>query len=102
MIKYKDNEHIEHDFYICESDFEYLPVIIGEALSYFRKKQKVTGVELAGAIGLTQQQISRYERGTSRLKVSTLFFILQYLNVKLPDFFSHLLSEMKTRRLTVH
>src|SRR4051812_41879112 len=58
-----------------------------------RAKRKAVGMsqgELAEALGITFQQVQKYERGTNRVSSSKLYEISQKLNVPLVTFFEGL------------
>lgn len=61
---------------------------VGAAIFRLRKNRKLTGKQLGRAIGISQQQISRYECGMSGLDVSTCYHILIILHVSVEEFFS--------------
>ncbi len=46
--------------------------------------------ELGRALGLTFQQIQKYEKGTNRVSASKLWLISQFLKIDLPYFFEGL------------
>lgn len=52
-----------------------------------RKSRGLTGKELADKLGISQQQISRYERGVCRINVDVLIFLLNKLEEPLDKFF---------------
>jgi transcriptional regulator with XRE-family HTH domain len=55
-----------------------------------RAKRKAAGMsqnELAEALGITFQQIQKYERGANRVSASKLYEIAQKLNMPLTAFF---------------
>src|SRR5262245_23967601 len=61
--------------------------------------------DLAKAVGLTFQQVQKYERGTNRVSASRLFEFAKVLDVPVSHFFGELSpvakdGEHKSRRLT--
>lgn len=54
---------------------------IGTFIRNRRKKIGLSGQELAQRICISQQQVSRYERGEVAISVKKLFYILSVLNV---------------------
>jgi len=59
-------------------------IIFGEMLKSERKKQKLSQEQLAKKIGTTKSYISRIEKASSDIKLSTLFKIFEDgLNLKL-------------------
>lgn len=61
---------------------------VGKEIFRLRKKRGLTGKELAEKLNVSQQQISRYERGVCNINVDTLFVILHELDCSLSNFFS--------------
>ncbi|EKT60740.1 helix-turn-helix domain-containing protein [Providencia burhodogranariea] len=47
--------------------------IVGKEIRKRRKKLGLSGIELAELIGISQQQISRYERGECNITLENLF-----------------------------
>lgn len=47
----------------------------------------MTGRKLANQLNVSQQQVSRYERGVCNITVDTLILILNVLNVSIDEFF---------------
>lgn len=75
---------------LCErSYFEIINSEIGEFIRITRVKKGLTGAELANLIGVSQQQISRYERGYNSLSLSSFVYILSVMNVSLLDFIAY-------------
>ncbi len=52
---------------------------------------------LGDAVGLTFQQIQKYERGANRIGASRLFELTQILDVPISFFFDDMADELKTR-----
>lgn len=63
-------------------------VAVGKEIFRLRKKRGLTGKLLAEKLNVSQQQISRYERGVCNINVDTLFVILHELDCSLSSFFS--------------
>lgn len=58
-----------------------------------RERRTLMGVsqeQLADALGLTFQQVQKYERGTNRLSASRLFQLARLLDVPISWFFEHI------------
>lgn len=64
----------------------YINQCIGLVLREFRKCKGLSGVELAKLVGLSQQQISRYESGKNQVTLCMLFEILMALDVSIEKF----------------
>lgn len=60
---------------------------IGERIRYFRKRKNITMQEMAEDLNLTQQAISRYERGDRKTNQDILFILADYFKVSINDFF---------------
>ncbi|EPL6456543.1 helix-turn-helix domain-containing protein [Providencia rettgeri] len=59
-----------------------------------RKDKGYTGKELASQLNLSQQKISRYERGDNQLTIDVLFNVFIILDVSLPSFINYLFDEI--------
>ncbi len=66
---------------------------IGRRIRVQRTLRSATQTELAGAIGITFQQIQKYENGTNRVSAGKLFQIARFLVVPVAVFFDGLESE---------
>lgn len=60
---------------------------VGARLKALRLQNRLTQVELASAIGVTFQQVQKYEKGQNRLAASTLAKVAGALNCKVADFY---------------
>lgn len=58
-----------------------IDVEVGARIRSTRKSQDISQQDLADAIGLTFQQVQKYERGSNRVSASKLVHIAQALNV---------------------
>lgn len=63
---------------------------IGALIRKLRKEKRMSGVELGVKLGISQQQISRYENATSEISVSTLINILAVFNITPAEFFTRI------------
>jgi len=63
---------------------------VGALIRAKRKAMGMSQSELAEALGITFQQIQKYERGANRVSSSKLYEIAQKLNTPLADFFEGL------------
>lgn len=61
--------------------------LIGQRIQQRRKEQKLTADKLSEEIGVSQQQLSRYERGTNKINVAHLIDIAAHLNTPISWFF---------------
>ncbi len=62
-------------------------VFVGKKLRYQRNVQGLSQQELAQKVGVTFQQIQKYERGTNRVSSSRLFEFATILEVAIDFFF---------------
>ncbi|EFE51265.1 DNA-binding helix-turn-helix protein [Providencia rettgeri DSM 1131] len=61
--------------------------VIGLEIYRLRKECAMTGVQLAKILQVSQQQISRYERGVCHITVDALVLILDALHISMAEFF---------------
>jgi transcriptional regulator with XRE-family HTH domain len=61
--------------------------LVGERLRALRCSKSLSQIDLARAVGVTFQQIQKYENGTKRVKASRLFAFAQALEVPVSHFF---------------
>lgn len=62
-----------------------LDVALGARIRRFRKARNMSQERLAEAVGVTFQQIQKYERGANRVSFSRLALIAVALDTPLPD-----------------
>lgn len=62
----------------------------GAFLRAFRAWRGMSQEELGKAVGVTFQQIQKYERGANRMAASTLYYISRALDVSIIEFFAGL------------
>ena len=65
---------------------------IGQRIRERRRALGMSQDTLAGALGVTFQQVQKYERGFNRVGASTLYEIARTLNVAVGDFYDGLPS----------
>ena len=68
-------------------------VHVGERLRALRKRAGVSQGHLASTMGITFQQIQKYERGDNRMSASKLLVAARVLGVRVSDFFQGLEPE---------
>lgn len=66
---------------------------VGRRIRVQRTLRGTTQTELAGAIGITFQQVQKYENGTNRVSAGKLFQIARFLGVPVAVFFEGLDTE---------
>ncbi|HDF2330409.1 TPA: helix-turn-helix transcriptional regulator [Morganella morganii] len=65
-------------------------VYVGQTMKKFRLDNNMSGEVLGNIIGVSQQQISRYERGESEITVRRLDEIALAFNMTLFQFFEYI------------
>ena len=60
---------------------------VGSRVAQRRQDMRYTQVQLADAVGVTFQQIQKYERGTNRIAASRLWQMADFLNTDINFFF---------------
>lgn len=66
--------------------------LIGKRIQMKRKEQGYTADKLSELLGISQQQLSRYERGQNKINVAHLISIAAYLNTPISWFFIDCIS----------
>lgn len=64
-----------------------LSFYVGQKIKFLRKKQGMTANDLAVYLGISQQQLSRYERGVNRIDIDTLSTLSFLFNISIYYFF---------------
>ena len=77
-----------------EIDASLLDVYIGKRLKLRRIMLHMSQDELASMVGVTFQQIQKYESGNTKLSASRLFVLAKVLQVDVPFFFDGLEKEI--------
>ncbi|AYA41118.1 helix-turn-helix transcriptional regulator [Xenorhabdus nematophila] len=62
-------------------------LLVGQRIQTKRKELSITATALAKQIGISQQQLSRYERGTNRINLDHLVVIADILETPIDRFF---------------
>ena len=62
-------------------------VVVGSRIRLRRKQLSMTQTDLAQQLGITFQQVQKYEKGTNRVGASRLAHLAQILEVPIPFFF---------------
>lgn len=68
-------------------NFNPIDVFVGQKVKVRRKSMGMTQQDLAQALGLTFQQVQKYERGANRISASKLFMISRTLDQPISHFF---------------
>lgn len=69
-----------------EQTFNYA---LGDFLCHARTRSKLTQAELARRIGVSPQQIQKYESGKNRISVYRMWQILHATNMSIAEFFEN-------------
>ena len=67
-------------------------VYVGKRLKYLRNEKRISQKELAERLGITFQQVQKYEKGLNRLPASRMLGICLALDIAPNDLFSDFLS----------
>lgn len=69
-----------------------ISISVGKKIKKVRKSLGLSGNELGKILGVSQQQVSRYERGTSAITIDTLIRISNALNITVNELIIEYLS----------
>ena len=72
-------------------------VAVGKKLKELRTMHRMSQSDVAGKLGLSFQQIQKYETGSNRISASRLYELSNILSVCVSDFFSELGQVAKRR-----
>lgn len=64
-----------------------IDIAVGDRIRQLRKARGITQTELANAIGLTFQQVQKYEKARNRISASKLAQIASIFNVDVAELF---------------
>jgi transcriptional regulator with XRE-family HTH domain len=67
---------------------------VGARMRSLRLRRSMSQTELAGQLGVTFQQVQKYERGVNRISAARLFAVARVLDVDITYFFAGLRSWM--------
>lgn len=66
-----------------------IDIIVGKQLRRIRRLNDMSLNEVGGAVGLSYQQVQKYERGANRISASKLVQFARLFNVSIELFFEH-------------
>lgn len=66
---------------------------VGKRMRRFRKMADMSQTKLGEEIGVTFQQVQKYERGSNRISASRLYRAAHVLNITVGDFFAGVADE---------
>jgi len=67
---------------------------VGQRLRLLRTQRGMTQCQLGQLLGITFQQVQKYERGTNRISASRLWDLAQSLGVRIEYFFDEMAAEV--------
>lgn len=71
-----------------QASLRFIDIQLGQALKQVRKSRKCSQLALAQELGITFQQIQKYEAGVNRISASRLIEICRVLNMGVQDFYA--------------
>lgn len=83
-------------------DIQEIDKIIGGEIYSLRLAQGKSREQLSSAIGVTHQQLQKYEKGTNRISVGRLVLIAKALGKNVSYFFAALSKDAQEETLTQH
>lgn len=89
--------HLAATMAISTEDREFF-VTLGERIASLRRAHDVTQVQLAEALGVSQQTLQSYEVGRRRIPVSALPMVARTLSVSLEELFGEEQKVGRSRR----
>lgn len=63
---------------------------VGKLIRELRKEKNMSGVDLGVEIGISQQQVSRYEKGHSDMSITMFFNIISVFKMTPGEFFNRM------------
>ncbi len=76
--------------------------VVGQRLRWRRRELKLTQEQLGEKLGLTFQQVQKYEKGVNRISAGRLFEVSEVLTVPVSYFFEGVEEMLGTRPMAVH
>src|SRR6202035_740749 len=71
-------------------------VLVGSRIRLLRKRRKMSQTELGKAVGVTFQQIQKYENGKNRVGAGRLHLVATSLNVAIAELFDGVAESART------
>jgi len=66
-----------------------IDIAVGKQLRRIRRMKDLSLNEVGDAVGLSYQQVQKYERGANRISASKLVQLGRFFNVNVQEFFEH-------------
>ncbi|HCI96902.1 helix-turn-helix domain-containing protein [Providencia huaxiensis] len=79
----------------CDNHDNQISTYFGAIIKQIRRECGMTGAELAKKLNVSQQQMSRYERGINKISVDMLFNLSIALNVPFEKLIKKVLLEIE-------
>ena len=102
MLEFKNslysNKGVEQEDYVDREDLvskQHISLAIGRQIHIIRKMYGITGKQLGELLNVSQQQVSRYERGRCHLDIYTLVKLLHILDISIDHFFTDVSLRLK-------
>jgi len=77
-----------------------IDVFVGKRLRYLRGLKNISQVDLGNALGVSFQQVQKYESGFNRVSASKLYEAAQCLGVTVADFFDGVSAATETGEIS--
>lgn len=74
---------------------------VGRNIRAFRNERDLTLAELAERLGISHQQLQKYETGTNRISASMVVDLVEVLNIPIEDLFKGIQPEDRTKNTPV-
>ena len=74
---------------------------VGQRIKELRLERGITQQELARALGISYQQVQKYENGANRVSAGRLYILAQAIGVRIGAFFEGLGTPAAARRLSL-
>ena len=94
--------HLEKNSYILANDPDPTDIHVGKRLRLRRNILGLSQEQLAKNIGISFQQIQKYEHGTNRISASRLYDISVILGVPVSFFFEDIKNHLETLHSLSH
>ncbi len=76
--------------------------VVGQRLRWRRRELKLTQEQLGEKLGLTFQQVQKYEKGVNRISAGRLFEVADVLTVPITYFYEGVEEMIATRPMALH
>jgi transcriptional regulator with XRE-family HTH domain len=85
-----------------ELDADQIDALVGANLKRLRLEREITVQALGVALGVTYQQVLKYEQGVNRISASTLYKASLFLHVNIGDFYEGVDILINTGSIEIH